>query len=189
MANVVQRVQGVVNRVGARDTSWRGTEPAIGRSGHALYTPTTDADVSLLYQWGPIQFRVWPLNVHEYDHETSSDWAHKEIAGAAIYREWVGENDETIYFRGKLFPYRVGGMGELEAFEALRRAGIANLLMRGDGQYMGWFVCEKLVRAHTFLSSEGVGQQVTFEAILSRVPVPENDAYMSELWGTVVPGR
>jgi hypothetical protein len=48
-----------------------------------------------LYSWGMLQFEVHPLNVHEVDHSTATDWAKKEIAGAAIYREWVGENDEA----------------------------------------------------------------------------------------------
>lgn len=140
----------------------------------------------MLYQWGVLQFEVMPLNLHEADHETATDWAHKEIAGAAIYREWVGENDETLTVRGRLFPYRIGGMSNIELFEAQRRGGIANMLIRGDGSVLGWFVCEKLVRAHTYLSSQGVGQQISFEAVLVRVPVPSNATYLSALWGTVI---
>ena len=134
-------------------------------------------------QWGPsIQFLVVPLNYHEMDHETETDWAKKEIAGSAIYREWVGENDETIHLRGKLFPYRIGGMSEMESFDQQRRAGLANMLTRGDGRKLGWFVCEKLVRNHTWISFEGVGQQISFEAVFARVPVPDANAYLPTLW-------
>jgi len=161
--------------------SWRNT--AVTPPTSRLALPTTESGVnSLLYQWGLLQFQVHPLNIHEMDHETDTDWAKKEIAGAAIYREWVGENDETLYFRGRIFPYRIGGMGPLEIFEATRRAGVANMMLRGDGTVLGWYVCEKLVRAHTFLGAEGIGQQIAFEAIFARVPVPENQNYMSELW-------
>lgn len=154
-------------------TSWR----AAANSNFALSGlrwQTTDPRNSVLYQWGPLQFMVRPMNVHEVDHETDTDWATKEIAGAAIYREWVGENDEVLYFRGRLFPYRIGGMSEIEIFEANRRAGIAQLLVRGGnpGDKLGWYVCEKLVRAHTFLSAEGVGQQIAFETQLARIPTP-----------------
>jgi phage protein U len=142
---------------------------------------------STLFQWGPIQFQVWPLNVHEVDHETSSDWAHKEIVGAAIYREWVGENDERIFLRGQVFPYRIGGFASLEMFEAHRRAHIIHMLMRGGStgtaaDNMGWFVCERLARSHTFLGAEGVGQQVAFEAIFARMPVPPADEYLGSMW-------
>ncbi len=155
-------------------TSWRTLRNAPL---NGLRVQTTDPGNSLLYQWGPLQFTVWPLNVHEFDHETDTDWAQKEIAGAAIYREWVGENDENIYFRGKLFPYRIGGMAEIEIFEANRRAGLAQLLLRGGnpGTKLGWFVCEKLVRSNTFLSGEGLGQQIAFEAQLARVPTPQDN--------------
>ena len=59
----------------------------------------------VLFQWGPIQFQVYPLNVGQLSHATAADWAKKEIAGAAMYREWVGENDESITMKGKVFPH------------------------------------------------------------------------------------
>ena len=146
-----------------------------------LTTQTYDPkpQLSALYQWGPLAFEVWPLNVYEVDHETDTDWAQKEIAGSAIFREWVGEKDENMYFRGKIFPYRVGGMSELELLEATRRRGIAQMLVRGGadhGTVLGWFVIEKLVRSHKFLSSEGLGQEIDFEAVFTRVPVPDDPA-------------
>ena len=60
---------------------------------------------SVLFQWGPIQFQVYPFNVNQMSHSTGADWAKKEIAGAAMYREWVGENEETITLKGKVFPH------------------------------------------------------------------------------------
>lgn len=59
----------------------------------------------VLFQWGPIQFQVFPFNVDNMSHATAADWAKKEIAGAAMYREWVGENDEQITLKGKVFPH------------------------------------------------------------------------------------
>lgn len=145
------------------EPNWLGQPPSLN-------APTFSAQRTTLYAWGTIQFVVVGLNIHEADHETETDWAKKEIAGAPIYREWVGENDETLYIRGRVFPYRLGGMKELEHFEAMRRAGVPNLLMRGDGVSVGWFVCERLIRSHTFLSTEGIGQMVSFEATFARVP-------------------
>lgn len=171
------------NRADGRP-SWLATRS--DGTGWSAPTVNDDSDISTLYTWGAVAFKIFPLNIHEVDHETATDWAHKEIAGAAIYREWVGENDETLYLRGKIFPYRIGGMSELEHFETMRRRGIANLLVRGGnpGQMLGWFVCERLVRSHTFLSGEGVGQQIAFEAVMARVPVPEADSYFSDIWRT-----
>jgi hypothetical protein len=151
---------------------------------HNLYAPTiANGFMHFLYQWGPnVQFVVQPLNLHEADHETGTDWAQKEVTGAAIYREWVGENDESLYIRGRVFPYRLGGFDQLQLFEAERRVGSQHPLIRGDGYRLGWFVCEKLVRAHTFLSGEGIGQQVAFEAVMVRVPMPDPAAYITDVW-------
>jgi hypothetical protein len=157
------------------------------QNGASLYAPTTDSGINnVLYAWGPIQFIVVGLNTHELDHDTETDWAQKEIVNAAIYREWVGENDEQLYVRGRIFPYRIQGMTQLEAFELQRRGGIVNQLIRGDGLIMGWFACQKLVRGHTFLSAEGVGQQIAFETVLVRCPVPAADNRYSSLWGTMI---
>jgi len=59
----------------------------------------------VLFQWGPIQFQVYPLSIDDYSHASASDWAKKEIAGAAMYREWVGEQDEIITVKGRVFPH------------------------------------------------------------------------------------
>ena len=125
-----------------------------------------------------MQFEVWPLNVHEYEHATDTDWARKEIAGAEIYREWVGENDEIITMRGRIFPQRLGGLSEIELLEASRAKGIANYLIRGNGNGLGWFVIEKLSRAHTYLGADGIGKQIIFEAQFARVPMPPQEQYL-----------
>jgi hypothetical protein len=137
-----------------------------------------------LYKWGTIEWQVWPFNTHELDHETATDWAQKEIAGAAIYREWVGENDEVLHMRGRLFPYRLGGLAALELFEGKRRNGDSDFMVRGDGTVMGWFVCERLVRAHTYMTVQGVGQVITFEAQFARAPIAVPSSYFSQIWKT-----
>lgn len=138
-----------------------------------------------LMQWGPLQFLVFPLNFHELDHHTSTDWARKEIAGAAVYREWTGEGDEELHLRGKVFPYRVGGLTELEVLETWRREGVAQMMVRGDGYILGWYVVERLVRNHTFPSQEGIGKVINFEALFARVPTPSGIDEFPVLWRTV----
>ncbi len=163
--------------------SWQNA--AKSSTADRLSAATTNNRLSSLYEWGPLQFLVWPLNVHEVDVETATDWAKKEIVGAATYLEWVGENDELIFLRGRVFPYRVGGMGELEVFDSMRREGISSMLIRGRGEVLGWFVCERLQRQHTYLSGEGVGRMVTFEAVMARVPMPDSADYVAQLWRTI----
>jgi phage protein U len=151
-----------------------------------------------LATWGAITFEIWPLNIHEVDHNTSTDWARKEIIGAPIYREWVGENDEEIHYKGRMTPVffaRWGkntGMSAMEAMEQLRLAGHADVLMRGDGYKLGWFVIDRLVRQHTNLSGiqryAGVGQIINFDVAFQRVPVPGDPTGYYNSLTAVVPG-
>lgn len=149
-----------------------------------------------LMQWGPIPFQIYPLNIHQYDHTTGTDWSRKEIAGAAIYREWVGENDSEINLRGKVFPHFMsekirersnnqssGGLGHLDVLDNMRMLGQAHLLIRGDGFKLGWFVMDKLSRGHSVLGPDGIGQQIEFQATFQRTPVPSGENYLSFLWG------
>lgn len=131
--------------------------------------------------WGMLQFEVYPLNFHELDHRTATDWARKEIAGAPIHREYVGEGDEELHLRGRVFPYRLGGLGELEIMEQMRRDGEAHLITRSDGWRLGWYVMERLVRSHLFINPNAVGRQINFEAQFARVPVPDGVGYFG-LW-------
>lgn len=133
---------------------------------------------------------MWPVNVHEMDHLTDTDWARKEVLGAAIYREWVGENDEEVTFRGKVFPYRLGGMNELELLDAYRRAGRAETLLRGTNPVdnLGWYVLERLARSHRYLGADGIGQQINFEGTFARVPVPDPAEYYPQLYRLVQGG-
>lgn len=160
----------------------------------------------VLFQWGPIQFQVFPLNVSQVSHATASDWAKKEIAGAAMYREWVGENDERIELKGRIFPHyfarksrdttsrlgdgstgeRIvpalqfqkssGGLGNLEILDLMRREGQSHILIRGDGWHLGWFIVESLQRGHSLLAGDGIGQMIEFDAAFQRVPVPNDPA-------------
>ena len=167
----------------------------------------------VLFQWGPIQFQVFPFNVDSMSHHTGADWAKKEIAGAAMYREWVGEADEVITLKGKVFPHffarksrernitsvvrgaspsinpdtgqlneqtggqeSAGGLFHLDVIDNMRRLGQAHILIRGDGWHFGWYIIESLQRGHSLIASDGVGQQIEFEAQFQRVPYPNDPA-------------
>lgn len=132
-----------------------------------------------LYQFGlALFFQVWPFNVHETTHTTQTDWSRKEIAGAPIFREWVGEGDEEITLRGRVFPHAYqgrslgNGLGHLDLLDEMRRYGQANVLMRGDGTSLGWFVIERLSRGGKALDAQGIGRLIEFEATFARVPAP-----------------
>lgn len=162
----------------------------------------------VLYTFGLFTFELYPMNVHEVSHNTASDWARKEIAGAANYREWVGEGDEEVHLKGRVFPHffakhtrdpigplpgspnTSGGLGHLDVLDNIRRLGQAHALGRGGQNvhyHLGWFIIESLRRGHSFLAPDGIGQLIEFEATFQRVPVPEDPAaYFSQIWASIV---
>lgn len=144
----------------------------------------------VLMMWGPLQFEIWPLNFHEVDHVTESDWARKEVLEASPQREFVGEGDETMDIRGRIFPLANHaelrqGFNHLEAFERMRREAQAHQLIRGGiqgGRVLGWWVCERLTRNHTDVGPGGVGRVVNFEARFARVDTPQPDNYFNQIF-------
>jgi hypothetical protein len=78
-------------------------------------------------------------------------------------------------------------MNGLQSMEVLRLAGVVNMMVRGDGDILGWYALRKLHQAHHLLSAEGVGQQIDFEAQFMRMPVPEAAMNFNQLWSTIIP--
>jgi phage protein U len=153
-----------------------------------------------LYTWGAIPFETYPLNVHEMQHVTETDWARKEIVGAAIHHEWVGENEEEIHLRGRVFPQffvqkgrrgqgdnrTSGGLGHLDVMDNMRRLAQVHVLARGDGWHLGWFAIQKLTRNSTVIGNDGIGKQIEFEVVFTRMPIPSDpNAYFPNFWGQV----
>ena len=124
----------------------------------------------MLYMIGPLQFEVFPLNVHEMSHDLGADFAPKDVIGAARPREFTGEADEQIRFSGRLFPHFSGGLGELEALKMMARSGAPYPLMRGDGMMMGWFLIDKLSTKSSYLDGQGIGRQIEFDMNLIASP-------------------
>lgn len=124
----------------------------------------------MLYMLGGVMFDVAPTNLHQYTGETGGDYAPKDIVGAARPREFVGEADTTVTLAGRLFPHRLGGLGSVAQLQGMARAGEPQMLVRGDGSVMGWFVIEKFTDDHTYLSRFGVGQMIEFEIELVKTP-------------------
>jgi len=90
----------------------------------------------VLFQWGPVQFQVFPLSVNDYAHHTASDWAKKEIAGAALYREWVGEGEEQITVKGRVFPHYFARMMRRSVDPSTNKRRNINQPVMGPGAEM-----------------------------------------------------
>lgn len=124
----------------------------------------------MLYQLGAAQFEVAPVNIHQVKRQLGADFAAKDIVGAPRPREFVGEADEQITLLGKIFPAHFGGLGGLSAMEEMARGGQPQMLVRGDGAVLGWYVIVKLAEQQSHLDQNGVGRLIEFEMTLMKSP-------------------
>jgi phage protein U len=136
----------------------------------------------MLMQWGQVVFDIMPLNIHEWEEEAETDFAKKEILGATPPYELTGDDGERLTLRGRYYPKRVGGMNEYKVLKAVKAKGLAQQMVRGDGEVLGWYQCHRLHQQGTFLAADGVAKVVTFEALFFRAGIPSGDAYFSSLY-------
>jgi uncharacterized protein len=137
----------------------------------------------MLLQLGPLQFSIAPMNAHELSRTASTDFAKKEVVGRRKIYEHMGEGDDERTIKGKLFPFKTGGLGALELMHQIRESGAPQLLVRGDGMVMGWFVITKIIEEHKFLSVDGVGQQIDVAVSIERADSPGAIAAFTSLFG------
>jgi len=124
----------------------------------------------MLFCLGSLSIKVVPFNVEDVSRETGFDFAAKDIMDQPRPREPAGEGDEKITFRGKLFPHRLNGLSELEQLHAMRQSGSPQILVRGDGANLGWYLIEKVHEHSTYLNPWGVGRQIEVTIDLVKSP-------------------
>ena len=137
----------------------------------------------MLMQVGPLQFDVAPMNVHEVKHDAATEFAKKEVVGRRKIYEAVGEGDEKLVLKGKLFPFKIGGLGALQLLHNLRQSACAQYVVRGDGVAFGWYVLTKIDTTSNHLSVDGIGQEVEVQTTLERTDSPGAAAAFFNLFG------
>jgi len=137
----------------------------------------------MLLQVGLLQFDIAPMNAHEITRDTATDYAKKDVVGRRRIFEHVGEGDETLTVKGKLFPFKTGGLGAVQVLHRLRESGTAQFAIRGDGMVMGWFAITKVSELSTFLNADGVGQQIDVTITMERTDSPGALAAFTSLFG------
>jgi phage protein U len=124
----------------------------------------------MLYQLGALQFDVAAFNMDEVTHDYGADFAAKDLVGAAKSREFMGPADEKLSFRGTLFPLKpgFGGLDHLGILSEMVASGDPQILVRGDGANLGWWLIDKASEKSSKLSSAGVGKVLAYEISLVR---------------------
>jgi phage protein U len=136
----------------------------------------------MLYSLGPLVFEVAPFNTHEVKRTASADFAAKDLLGRRKSHEFVGDGDEKIELRGKLFPQKLGGLDGLAMLEGLRASGTPYMLMRGDGTPLGWFLVERVQEQSSHHDAKGVGRLIEFEIELVRDDAPSPANFLASLF-------
>lgn len=136
----------------------------------------------MLYALGPLTFEVAPFNTDKVDRESGFDFAEKQLLGRRRGHERVGEGEEKITLHGAIFPETLGGLDGLALLDAMRSAGTAQVLVRGDGAALGWFLIERVRETGTHLDARGVGRQIDVTIDLVRDDAPAPAAYLETLF-------
>ncbi len=123
----------------------------------------------MLFQLGPITIdSPSGLNATGTMREFGGDFAVKPVVGAQQPREFVGPSDGRIQIVGKLFPFgaaRAGmptGLPEIDLLESMSASGEPQILVRGDGTNLGYWLIEKVNVSTQNLSSTGIGRDIDY---------------------------
>jgi len=137
----------------------------------------------MLLQVGPLQFDVAPFNAHEIAHEAATEFAKKPVVGRRKIYEWVGEDEEKLKIKGKLFPFKIGGLGSLQLMQTLRQSGAPQYVVRGDGTVLGWYNIMECNTIDKHLSVDGIGEEIEVETVLERADSPGAAASFFNIFG------
>lgn len=136
----------------------------------------------MLYALGPLLFEVAPFNTHETEREAEMDFAAKDVLGRRRIHEKVGEGEEQFTMHGKLFPQKLGGLDELSLANAIRSSGAPQMLVRGDGTPLGWFLLRKVRERSSYLDTRGIGKMIDVDLELLRDDPPSPEGFVEVLF-------
>lgn len=137
----------------------------------------------MLMVFGALKFEVWPFNPIGTGSESGGEYVEKPVMGRRPPLEFVGEATENFTISVKLFPAKLGGLGSLDKLHAIRRSGIPQYLMRGDGVPLGWFVVTSVGAESSHLDAKGVGQVIDVDISLRRADAPQDADFFSTVIG------
>ena len=127
----------------------------------------------MLMMLGALTLEVWPFNPVSTGCDSGGDYVEKPVMGRRPPLEFVGEASESFSISAKLFPAKLGGLSSLNRLHALRKSGVPQYLMRGDGVPQGWYVVTTVNEKSSYLDAKGVGQQIDVEISLRRADAPQ----------------
>lgn len=137
----------------------------------------------MLLVLGGLSLRASRFNPTGTGADVGGDYVAKPVMGRRPPLEYVGEASGSFTITVELFPFRTGGISDLERLHEIRRSGAPQYLMRGDGVPVGWVVVERVNEKHDHLAATGVGQKITVEITLRHADPPQATGYFASIMG------
>lgn len=137
----------------------------------------------MLIMLGGVALSIWPVNPTETSKESGAEYVEKPVMGRRPPLEFVGEAAEDISITARMFPAKLGGLGSLVMLHTMRKSGIAQYMIRGDGVPFGWVVIEKISEKHSHLDAQGVGQVIDLDISVKRSDPPTGGDFYSSIAG------
>ena len=136
----------------------------------------------MLFQVGPLQFRLGGLAPHEVERRAAADFAEKDVVGALRPAEFVGEGEDVLKFTCKLYTLeQPTGLDAIDTLDAMRLTGTPQMVIRGDGRSMGWRRLTDYTEKHRITALSGIGKVIEYEVSLKLTPAPSANAMLSAL--------
>ena len=124
----------------------------------------------MFYMIGAVQVDTAPFSADQVSRSFSASWAEKPVIGTMPPSEFMGEGGESFTLTGKLLPYKIGGLSELDALKAYLSKGTVVPVMRGDGTRLGNFAILSIEETHNHIMGPGIGFVIGHSVKLRRQP-------------------
>ena len=140
----------------------------------------------MLFQLGAITFDR-KVDAEETSEDFGGDFAVKAVVGARQPREFMGPSDHKFTMSGEILPYfhnRIGigsGLDEVATLKAMAESGEPQILVRGDGTNMGWWLIEKGSLKSSQLSLRGIGNVIHHSVELVESPTAASASLLMTL--------
>ena len=139
----------------------------------------------MLFQLGTVTIDTpGPFNATGTEEEFGADFATKPVLGAEPPSEFTGPQNGRFTISGKLLPYffdkhgQGTGLDQIEALRIMAKSGQPQLLVRGDGRNMRWWLIKRVRQRDDHLSEEGIGQEIAYDIGLESSPRPASASGM-----------
>ena len=126
----------------------------------------------MLYQIGLLSIRANGFSAERVRRSARADFAVKPVVGGRKPREAIGIGDDSLTLSGKLLPFKLGGLTELDIAHGMMASQIPQPVLRGDGRVLGYHVLEEIEEDHQNIEPNGVGFELDYTIKTQRVPPP-----------------